>query len=266
MFGPRRILRVALVGMAVAPAWVVTAAAQDRELAFDAVVAQPRGLPQLPPEGAWGEVINVTPRWIVIQNHSGQQFPIAVEDIEEFLTRWTGNFEWLTTDSVVEAIGRDIGSNILRTNHVDVFEGEDRSLVAPTSTSILPNNMVVTTVDPGFSRFMNMYDYMGQNLLYGWAFPVNPGILGIPARLHVVGTVLQRDPLRISIPGNNIATILPDDSGRMTISQVTRGSVDHVRKGDYAFLMPRQITERGLRLTQFVLYKQIPFRQFDPNR
>ena len=35
------------------------AQAQDRGVAFDAVVGQPRGLPQLPPQGAWGEVINV---------------------------------------------------------------------------------------------------------------------------------------------------------------------------------------------------------------
>src|SRR6516162_9994910 len=54
---------------------------QDRRLAFDQVVGHPRGLPQLPPQGAWGEVINATPRWIVIQNHSGQQFPIALDDI-----------------------------------------------------------------------------------------------------------------------------------------------------------------------------------------
>ena len=61
---------------------------QDPRVAFDQVVGHPRGLPQLPPQGAWGEVINATPRWLVIQNHSGQQFPIALEDIGEFLVRW----------------------------------------------------------------------------------------------------------------------------------------------------------------------------------
>ncbi len=34
------------------------------------------------------------------------------------------------------------------------------------------------------------------------------------------------------------------------------------RKGDYAFLMPRQINPKGLVLSQLVLYKSIPFRQF----
>ena len=67
--------------------------AQDPELAFEQVVGHPRGLPQLPPQGAWGEVINVTSRWLVIQNHSGQQYPIATDDIGEFLVRWPSSVE-----------------------------------------------------------------------------------------------------------------------------------------------------------------------------
>src|SRR5271168_2349924 len=67
--------------------------AQDPELAFEQVVGHPRGLPQLPPQGAWGEVINATARWIVIQNHSGQQYPISTDDIGEFLVRWPANLE-----------------------------------------------------------------------------------------------------------------------------------------------------------------------------
>jgi hypothetical protein len=242
--------------------------AQNPDVAFDAVVGQPRGLPQLPPQGAWGEVINVTSRWIVIQNHSGQQFPIAIDDIQEFLVRWPTSFDALTGQSVVEAVGQDVGSNTVRTNHVDVFEGTDRSLVAPTYNSILPNNMVVTTLDPGFNRFMNAWDYAGQNLLYGWAYPVPPNLTGIPARLHVVGGVVDRQgpQIRVGLPGNNFASIVPDASGQMTISQITRGSSAFARKGDYAFLMPLQIAPRGLILSQMVLYKQIPLQQFNANR
>jgi hypothetical protein len=243
-----------------------TATAQVRDPAFDAVVGQPRGLPQLPPQGAWGEVINVTPRWLVIQNHTGQQFPIAIDDIGEFLIRWPTSLDALTGQSMVEAVGQDIGSNTLRTGHVDVFEGTDRTLVAPTYTSILPSNMVVTTLDPGFNRFMNAFDIAGQNMLYGWAYPVAPGLTGIPARLHVVGNPVDKTPLRLAVPGNNIATVIPDDSGQITLSQVTRGSSEFARKGDYAFLLPLQTTPRGLVVSQLVLYKQIPRQQFNPNR
>src|SRR5580658_1610045 len=97
------------------------ARAQDPELAFEQVVRHPRGLPQLPPQGAWGEVINVTSQWIVIQNHSGQQYPIAANEIGEFLVRWPTSLDALGPNSVVEAVGHDAGSNTVEVNHVDVF-------------------------------------------------------------------------------------------------------------------------------------------------
>src|SRR6478736_6470194 len=122
------------------------APAQDRGIAFDAVVGQPRGLPQLPPDGAWGEVINVTSRWIVIQNHAGQQFPIALEDIGEFLVRWPINLDVLTNQSMVEAVGMNQGNNVVQTEHVDVFEGGDRTLVTPTYNSPAANNPFYTRI------------------------------------------------------------------------------------------------------------------------
>jgi hypothetical protein len=129
--------------------------------------------------------------------------------------------------------------------------------------------MVVTTIDPGFNRFMNPWDYAGQNLLYGWAYPVPANISGIPSRLHVVGNVIDRNPqgqiVHIGLPGNNMATVVPDDSGQMTMTEVTRGTPDYTRKGDYAFMMPLQITPRGLILSQLVLYKQVPLARFNRN-
>jgi hypothetical protein len=253
----------------IAPGWVV-AQAQNGDVAFQAVFAQPGGLPQLPPQGAWGEVINVTDRWIVIQNHSGQQFPVAIDDIQEFLIRWPTSFQALTGQSVVEAVGQDAGSNTVRANHIDVFEGPDRTLVAPTYNSILPNNMVVTTLDPGFNRFMNAWDYAGQNMLYGWAYPVPGAVNGIPSRLHVVGNVTAVDvgdqQVRVLLPGNNFAAIIPAGPGQMTITRITRGSSVLTRKGDFAFMLPLQVTPRGLILSQLVVYKQISIEQFNPNR
>jgi hypothetical protein len=240
------------------------AAAGGRPLAFEQFSGQPRGLPQLPPQGAWGEIINVTSRWIVIQNHMGQQYPIAVDDMGEFLVRWPLTLDALTVQSIVEAMGPDNGNNVLQTDHIDVFEGGDRTLVAPTYNSVLPNNSLVTTIDPGFNRYMSAWDYGGQNLLYGWAYPVNTGVLGIPSRLHVVGSVINRSPLQLSIPGNNVASVVPIGQDDFTITQVTRGTIAQVRKGDYAFMMPQQIGQKGLILSQFVLYKSIPFRQFNP--
>ena len=222
----------------------------------------PIALPPTPPQGAWGEVIMANAKWMVVQNHQGQQFPISTDAVAQFLIRWPSSFNALTPDTVVEAIGQDMGSNVLRTDHVDVFEGADRSLVAPTYTSLLPNNRVVTTIDPGFNRFMNGFDIGSQNLLYGWAYPTDPGILGIPARLHVVGNYLGGNPPRVGVLGNNFAAILPADQAATTITQVTRGSTTFAEKGDLVYLMPTDLSPRTVVLSQLILYKKIPLRQF----
>jgi hypothetical protein len=219
-------------------------------------------LPPTPPQGAWGEVIMANDKWLVIQNHEGQQFPIANDAVTQFLIRWPMALRDLTDQSVVEAIGQDVGSNTLQTDHVDVFEGSDRTLVAPTFASLLPNNRVVTTIDPGFNRFMNGFDIGSQNLLHGWAYPVSPGLLGIPARLHVVGNVIGINPLRVSVLNTNFATVLPEPPGNMTVTQMTRGNTRFAEKGDLVFLMPVELTPRTVVLSQLVLYKKIPFRQF----
>ena len=241
---------------------------QDRRLAFDQIVGHPRGLPQLPPQGAWGEVINATPRWLVIQNHSGQQYPIALEDIGEFLVRWPSSLDQHGAESLVEAVGNDLGSNVVEVTHVDVFEGNDRSLVSPTYNSILANNALVTAIDPAFNRFMNAWDYAGQTMLYGWAYPITNGANGISSRLHIVGSVVQRAPLRLAIPGNNLATVIGVGGQNVpfTVSQVTRGTMNYPRKGDYAFMLPRAINAKGLALSQLILYKTIPLPQFNPAR
>ena len=129
--------------------------------------------------------------------------------------------------------------------------------------------MVVTTLDPGFNRFMNAWDYAGQNMLYGWAYPVPANMSGIPSRLHVVGNVVnfnaQGQMVRVGLPGNNLATIVPDSTGQITMTEVTRGTSSLASKGDFAFMMPLQTAPRGLILSQLVLYKQVPFLLFNRN-
>jgi hypothetical protein len=221
--------------------------AQGPRLDFEQIIGNPRGVPQLPPQGAWGEVINVTPRWLVIQNHAGQQFPIAVDDIGNFLIRWPSTLADLGPQSVVEAVGLSLGSNVVETPHIDVFEGGDRALIQP-------------TYDTGFDGTMINWVFATQNnLLNGWAYPLSSNVPGVTtARIHVVGTVIERSPLRLSVPGNNFATIVPAANAQLTVTQVTRGSINAARKGDYAFIMPVSITPRGLVVSQLVLYKTVP--------
>jgi len=231
-----------------------------------AVDQGPVDLPPVPPRGAWGEVIMANAKWMVIQNHEGQQFPIASDSVAQFLVRWPTTLDQLTPATVVEAIGQDVGNNSMRTDHVDTFEGSDRSLVQPTFASLLPNNRMVTTIDPGFNRFMNGFDIGAQNLLYGWAYPLDnsgPVANGIPGKLHVVGNAVSVNPfLRISVLGTNFATVLPEEGGGMSITQMTRGDTSYAEKGDLIFLMPTELTPRTVVLSQVVLYKKIPFRGF----
>ncbi|MDR3632266.1 MAG: hypothetical protein P4L84_00440 [Isosphaeraceae bacterium] len=220
-------------------------------------------LPLAPPQGAWGEVIMANAKWLVVQNHSGQQFPVRFDQINQFLVRWPTDPSNLTNASVVEAIGSDVGSNVLRTEHVDVFEGSDRGLVAPTYRSVLPNNRVVTTIDPTFNRMMNAWDIEGQANLYGWAYPISPANLAVGGRLHVVGNVVAVNPaLQIGVPGNNFATILPGASSSIQMTQVTLGTWSFLEKGDLVFLTPSGVAPETLVLQQLVLYKKIPRNRF----
>jgi hypothetical protein len=222
-------------------------------------------LPPPPPEGAWGEVIMANAKWIVIQNHQGQQFPIAMNSVNQFLVRWPTSLNALTNASLVEAIGADFGSNTLSTTHIDVFEGSDQTLVSPGYTSILAGNRAVTAIDPGFNRYMNGFDIAAQNQLYGWAYPVNPGMESSnPSQLHVVGNAINLNPLQVGLPGNNRAIIVPAPGGNMTMSQVTRGSSSFAQKGDIVFLMPIQVAPKSLILSQLVLYKKMPRAEFAP--
>jgi hypothetical protein len=229
---------------------------------FDLTKAGP-SLPPTPPQGAWGEVIMANSKWIVVQNHGGQQFPIALNQVGQFLIRWPLPLNQITARSVVEAIGQDVGSNILQTDHIDVFEGADQSLVSPTYASLLPGNRLVTAVDPGFNRFMNGFDMGAQNLLYSWAYPVPPGgINGLPTQLHVVGRVVNNNPVQVSVNITNTATIEPSSPAGVTITQITRGDADFAEKGDVVYLMPSDMTPKSVNLTQLVLYKKIPRAQF----
>jgi len=223
-------------------------------------------LPQLQTEGTWGEVIMVNTKWIVVQNQMGQQFPISMRGITQtrFLIRWPTTLNALTPNSLVEAIGADQGSNTLIADEIMVYEGQAQSLVTPELRSLLGNtNRPVTATDPGYFRGINAFDVGSQYSMYSWAFPVPPGNPGIE-RLHAVGPVADLNPLRLRVPGNNLATVLFPASGNIPLTEVTLGSSTFVKKGDLAFMMPMEVTPKSLLLSHLVIWKKIPKSQFVP--
>ena len=200
--------------------------AQDPELAFDQVVGHPRGLPQLPPQGAWGEVINVTSRWIVIQNHSGQQYPIAADDIGEFLVRWPTSLDALGPQSMVEAVGRDVGSNVVEVSHVDVFRGSRSSASSRRPTTAAPQQRRRHRRRPGVQS---------ADERVGLRRPEHALRLGLSESGRVLRNSHSHPRRRHShpahstpaeLPGNNFATVVAGENLQFTMSQVTRGSID----------------------------------------
>jgi len=220
-------------------------------------------VPVAPAESTWCEVIMANAKWLVVQNQQGQQFPVRIDSINRYMVRWPATTTDLTEESMVEAIGTDLGSNTVTTEHIDVFEGSAQSLVTPRLTSFLPGGRVMTALDPGYNRTLVGWNIAEQASLYSWAFPLIPQANGIPSRLHVVGSVAGLNPLRLAIPGQNFATVLPPtEPGTFTVSQVTLGAPNIAQKGDLAFVTPLRADPETLAVSQLVLYKKIRMTQF----
>ena len=205
--------------------------------------------PQVDPQGAWGEVIMANGRWVVIQNAQGQQFPIAYDAIRQFVVRWPTRLDIVAPNAFFEITGVDIGSNQVRTNHIDVFEGLSRALVSPTMQRLFGANRVITPLD------------VEQMQIYGGVIPFTADEAGIPPRIHAVGNLIGVDPIQIGVEGNNFLAVLPSTEG-LSMTQVTLGTPDVVQKGDYAYYIPETAMSKTLTVSRFILYKTMPYQAF----
>jgi hypothetical protein len=207
--------------------------------------------PTVPREGDWAEVIMANSRWMVLQNAQGQQYPLSFGDIRQFVIRWPTRLELVDPTAFLEATGVNVGSNQLRTNHIDVYEGTARTLVTPTVLNLFGANRVLTPFD------------VAQQSTYGTIFPMMPFEYAIPPRLHVVGNILAVDPLlRVGIDGNNWAVILPADDSGLNMTQVTVGTPTYVKKGDLVYYIPDAAGPKSLVASRVILYKKIPLRDY----
>jgi hypothetical protein len=206
--------------------------------------------PSVPRDGDWAEVIMTNGRWMVLQNAQGQQFPLSFGDIRQFVIRWPTRLDLVDPTAFLEATGVNAGSNQLRTNHIDVYEGTARTLVTPTVLTLFGANRVLTPFD------------VSQQSTYGTIFPMMPFEYAIPPRLHVVGNILGVDPLRVGVDGNNWAIILPADDGGLSMTQVTLGTPTYVKKGDLVYYIPDNAGPKSLVVTRAILYKKVPLREY----
>jgi hypothetical protein len=214
------------------------------------------GMPQgvnIPNAGDWAQVLTVTDKWLVLQNASGQQFPVATDSIRLFLMRWPTSPERLSNRSVIEVTGLDLGSYRVQASHIDIFEGASTQLVTPALYRIT-----------GYGRISTPLSFVYDFGVYGEPIPglgptiMLPGEGNLPARLHAVGPVVNQVPLRVMAPGNSVITIVPSPAG-LAMTQITPGTVSLVRPGDMAYFVPVAATAKSLGLGQLVVYKNVPF-------
>jgi hypothetical protein len=209
--------------------------------------------PMMPRQGDWAEVIMVNGRWMVLQNAAGQQYPLAFEAIRnnQFFARWPIRIDLAAPDALVEATGSDLGSNVLQTDQVDVYEGGARNLVSPAWFNLSGANRQLTWVDAN------------QAPAYGQTFPFSP-MEGLNQRIHIVGPVVGLGPLQLLAPGNFPVTVTPSPDG-INVTQVTLGAPALVKKGDLVYVIADRLDPKTVTAARVVLYKSMPLAAYTGN-
>ena len=209
----------------------------------------------VPPAGEWAEVVTATPKWIVVQNARGQQFPISTDSIGLFLIRWPTDAERIDAADWIEATGYDIGSNQMVTDHVDVYRGRTKALVQPIFASQSANG----AINNNFNVQVNLQFNLFQPMMGVGGGPMIPD--GNRGWMHIVGPTVGFNPLRLAINGNNAISVFPVVGG-LHMFQVTEGSPNLLRPGDLLYVVSPDANPRSLLVTQLVGYKAIPVDQF----
>ena len=210
------------------------------------------GAPNIPASGDWAEIVTITSKWLVIQNQKGQQFPVSLDSINEAMIRWPIDPSRISNNALLEVTGLDLASNGVKTDHVDVFEGNARSMVRPIYQKLIGLNRKPTALD---TLNVGLYGFYGV--------PMLPGEEMIPNRLHVAGAIAAVNPIRIVIDSNNTVPIVPAEGG-VTFTQVTPATLSYLRPGDLLYVVPTDMNQKTLILSQLVGYKAIPLLNFVP--
>jgi hypothetical protein len=206
----------------------------------------------IPPQGTWAEVINVTPKWLVLQDQQGRQFPVDARSIKQFLVRWQSSASQLTSESLVEVTGIDAGSNVVVADHIDVFGTDAQKLVTPDYQPLTGQNRQLAGLQEDIVNNPNGQIY------------APPGAeASLPNKVNVVGRAMGNDPVRIQTFGTNSVVVQPALEG-MTVTEITLGSNSYAKKGDLVYFVTDSAGQRSLTLSQIVLYKKVAFRQFNP--
>ncbi|MEW4570167.1 hypothetical protein AB1L88_20060 [Tautonia sp. JC769] len=248
----RNRLRGVILGIAVVGLLALGASASRAQVPFAGAGAMAGfNAPQFRPGGGeWARVVTATPKWIVLENAAGQQFPVSFNAIEVFVIRWPANPRMASPGTLAEVTGIDLMNGSVVAGHVDLFEGSARALVTPTS-------LVMT----GYPRALGRNNLFQMNV-FG-RYSMIPGEEWMPQRRHLVGALIAGNPIVIAPPRGPSSTVVPGTGG-MSVTQVTIGSPSFVRPGDLVWYLPVNATPQTLAVGRLVIHKTIPLAQFVP--
>lgn len=203
----------------------------------------------------WAEVVSVTPKWLVLRDEEGKEYPVSVDAIGLFICRWPTTLDRIGTGALVEATGVDAQSNRLMTDHIDVYEGSARTLVRPGLLMVYGNGRGWRPIDFTFNA-----DVYGDPFP-GLGAPIQGGVNTGPQRMHIVGPLVSKAPVMVAWEGNNAMLVVGGPAG-VSLSQITPGSINYVRPGDLAYFAAQDARPKSLVLEQLVIYKAMPLDQF----
>lgn len=203
----------------------------------------------------WAEVLRVTPKWIVLRDEEGREYPVASDAIGLFVTRWPTTLDRISPTALIEATGVDAGSNRMLTDHLDVFEGGARNMVSPGLLFISGSGRGYRPIDFTFNA-----DAYGAPFP-GFDAPIQGGANEAPARIHVVGPMVNKNPVQIAWEGNNSIVVGGGPAG-VSMSQITPGAIGDVREGDLVYFAASEMRPRSLVLEQLVVCKAMPIDEF----
>jgi len=210
--------------------------------------------------GEWAEVITANPKWLVLQDQQGNQYPLASDRIRQFLIRWPSNPATFTLNSLIEVTGPDGGSNTIIADHIDQYEDGAQSLVSPMVSNNYNNYGF--NFNYGYNQTLAPWNVAASSTFQATYYGVPFGYAA-PLPLHVVGRALGNDPIRVAGMGDNWYSVQPGANG-MSVTQVTLGNNSYARRGDIVYVVLNDMSSRSLDVSQLILYKKIPFRAFQP--
>lgn len=225
----------------------ISGTSSSAQAQFEVMPAMEPGDVVFPTQGFWAEVVTVTPKWLVVQNYAGQQFPISVQGVGELWIRQSINANEIAQGAMVETIGIEGVNERIVTDHIDVYDANLKS-IAVAGTQLITGSGQVT------NEFWMTFGFSN-----GFIFPPSAADLVMPTRRRIVGPAVGlADGLHVAVDGNRSVTLVAAPGGLAITLLSQARSFGEVQPKDIAFVVlnPRApFSLQSLNVAQMVVYR-----------